>query len=405
MSISIEPFRIDIPSSEVERMKRKLEDARLPPKPIVPDAGDDYGPSMPWIHDMYTKLLAFDWSAAQDRLNQHAHFLATIPDPISKTDMTIHFTHTKSSHPSAMPILLIHGWPGSIHEFNHVIEPLANPPQGQQALHVVVPSLPGFLWSSPPPRGWTLRDTARLFNALMLHLGYEKYIAQAGDWGMFVARELGANPAYNTHCVGVHLNFSPTPLPPDLKPEDLTERERWVEERCQGWLDNHLGYAVMMRTRPHTLGVALYDSPLGILLWVGEKYWELCTPSRLNRTSTTSSPSETGFLGRWEEDVLTTVCLYHFSSCIMTSMLPYFENVKHAGFGEYIISERNRIKVPFGFMSCLYDSRPGTKRGVERSGDLLFYREYDDVGHFAALEAPGVLVRDVREFVREHVRL
>ena len=326
---------------------------------------------MEWIHSLYTKFLAFDWPAAQRHLNCHNHFLAQIPDPISSHPimshtLTIHFTHTRSSLPDAIPITLIHGWPGSIHEFDRVVDLLTNPPPGKQAFHVVVPSIPGFLWSSPPPkRGWTMQDTARIFHLLMLSLGHDKYVAQAGDWGMFVARELGANPEFKQHCKAVHLNFCPTPLPDNLTDEDLTEREKRIEKRCRNWLDEHLGYAVMMRTRPHTLGVSLVDNPFGIMMWVGEKYLELVNPEHL---------IDPDFKEKWDEATLTTVCLYYFSGCMMTSMLPYFENVKHAGFGDFVFAERNRVKVPLEFMSCAWDSRPGTKRGVERSGDLVFYK-------------------------------
>lgn len=322
---------------------------------------------MLWIHDLYNKFLTFDWPAAQDHLNRVSHHLARIPDPVSGHTLTIHFTHTVSRRPSSIPIILIHGWPGSIHEFDRVIEPLSNPSDpNQQAFHVVVPSIPGFLYSSPPPqRGWTMQDTARIFNLLMLGLGYDKYVAQAGDWGMFVARELGAHPEFSQHCRAVHLNFSPTPLPDQLKETDLNPREKQLEARCQDWLDNHLGYAVMMRTRPHTLGVSLVDNPVGIMMWVGEKYLELVNPAHME---------DPAFRREWEEAMLTTVCLYYFSGCMMTSMLPYFENVKHAGFGDFVIAERNRIKVPMAFMSCAWDSRPGTRRGVERSGKLVFYK-------------------------------
>lgn len=217
----------------------------------------------------------------------------------------------------------------------------------------------------------------------MLSLSYTRYAVQAGDWGMFAARELGAR--YPDSCRAVHLNFCPTPLPDGIT---LTDREGRAEARCQDWLDEHLVYAVCMRSRPHTLGVSLYDNPLGILLWVGEKYYELSHPK-------TWGPE-------WEREVLTTVCLYYFSGCIMTSMLPYFENVKHAGFGEFVLEERNRIRVPLGFLSCMYDSRPGTKRGVERSGDLVWYREEDELGHFAALEGPEILAAELRGFLGQH---
>lgn len=315
---------------------------------------------MPWAKRLYQKFVDLDWPATQRHLNRLEHFIATVQDPQDPSiTLDVHFTHTKSSNPSAIPILCVHGWPGSFHEFDKVVEPLANPPAGvDTAFHVVVPSLPGFAWSSPPPRrGWTQADTARIFNRLMLMLGYTSYTAQAGDWGMFVARELGSK---YSECKGVHLNFSPTPLPPELKPEDLTDRERHTVARSQDWLDKHLGYAVLMRTRPQSLSLMLHDNPMGILIFVGEKYIELSNPEIHNDAA-------------WDEVILTTSALYYFSDCIGTSALVYYENITHAEFGNYQLKAENNIKCPFGYTSFKWDSRPGSKRTVERTGNLVFY--------------------------------
>jgi pimeloyl-ACP methyl ester carboxylesterase len=342
---------------------------------------------MEWVHRLYAKYQNFDWAAVQQHLNRHNHHIASIPDEDGAVD--IHFTHTRSPNPHAIPLILIHGWPGSFYEFDKVVDRFANPSsKGSPSFHVVVPNIPGFMWSSPPPRrGWTLQDTARLYDKLMNSLGYSSYVAQAGDWGMFIARELGAK--YDG-CKAVHLNFCPTPLPAELKDSDLTEREKKLNARCNDWLDNHLGYAVCMRSRPQTIGVAFADNPVGIMMWVGEKFDELAAPSHQDE--------------QWEQDILTQVCLYYFSGCIMTSMLPYYENVKHAGFGDFVLKKQNRIKCPMGYTSFYYDSRPGTKRGVERSGNLVFYNEIDEGGHFAALECPDVLLKDCRKFFGEFYR-
>ena len=255
---------------------------------------------MEWTHRMYQKYLDFDWQAAQVRINRHQHFIASIPD--ESTTVDIHFTHTRSTRADAIPAIFCHGWPGSFFEFDRVVDDLANPSDpSQPAFHVVVPNIPGFMWSSPPHRtAWTMKDTARVYDKLMHALGYSSYCAQAGDWGMFIARELGAQ---HPGCKAVHLNFCPVPLPEDLTPSDLTEREKRLEVRCDDWLDNHLGYAVCMRSRPHTIGVALADNPLGIMIWVGEKYLELADPKNQDDA--------------WEEATLTQVCLYYFSGCIM----------------------------------------------------------------------------------------
>ncbi|KAJ9604108.1 hypothetical protein H2200_011631 [Cladophialophora chaetospira] len=410
--MGISSFKIDIDSKEVNRLKRKLEDTRIPKEPIVPDAGGDYaltyvswkGPSIEWFHRLYNKWLHdFDWISVQKQLNRHQHFLAGIED--ETCSLNIHFTHTKSSRPDAIPLLLVHGWPGSFHEFDRVVNAFANPENASDpAFHVVVPSLPGFCWSSPPPRrGWTMQDTARVFNKLMIELGYTSYTVQSGDWGSFVGRELGAN---FKECKAAHFNFCPVELDESLT--DLTEREKFTKERQQDWLDNHLGYAVVMRTRPQTIGVALNDNPVGILAWVGEKYIEAVHPSKLD-------PPDP----EWDQAILTTCALYCFTDCIMTSSLPYYEGVKHADFGNFFLKKENYVGVPMGYTSFLYDTRPGTERSVKKTGNLVFYNgesarfevkwsnmltlktECDEGGHFAALERPDVILQDCRKFFGE----
>ncbi|KAF2021192.1 epoxide hydrolase [Aaosphaeria arxii CBS 175.79] len=357
LSLKTERFKVDVPSHEIKRLKEKVRNTRLPSNPIVPEAGEDYGPPIEWFQRLHqTWTVDFDWESVQQHLNRHEHFLGNIKD--EEHNLKLHFVHVRSSRPNAIPLLLVHGWPGSFYEFDRVIDLLSEPKDANvQAFHVVVPSLPGFCWSSAPPRrGWTLKDNARVFNNLMLGLGYLSYGVQAGDWGSFVARELGAQyPA----CKAVHLNFCPVPLhTPD---NELSPREKLVKKRYDDWLDDHLGYAVCMRTRPHTIGVALIDNPVGIMSWVGEKYYEAAAPQKA------TDPE-------WDQAILIQSSLYYFTDCIMTSMLPYYENVKHAEFGSYFTRPENRIDVPFAYSSFLYDTRPGTERTVKETGNMVQYR-------------------------------
>lgn len=374
--IEIDPFTIQISESEVARLKRKLVDTRLPEHEIVAGAGDAYGtkhvyvkkaiiilsvlirnclgPPAEWFQRLYNKWVNdFDWFVVQKHLNRHQHAIATIPD--NEYDLKIHFTHTRSMRTDAIPIILIHGWPGSFYEFDRLVDNLAAPQsESDPAFHVVVPSLPGFCWSSnPPKRGWTMQDNGRLFDKLMAGLGYDSYVVQAGDWGSFVARELGSK---YPRCRAIHLNFSPATE--DFMPESESEKKR--HKRSQDWLDDHLGYAVCMRTRPHTVGYGFHDNPMGILSWVGEKYYELVSPARR------SDPA-------WDKIILTQVSLYYFSGCIMPSMLPYYENPKHAEFAKLFMIEENLVKVPMAYTSFLYDSRPGNKRSAKLTGNLVFY--------------------------------
>ena len=170
----IKPFKVDVPASEVDRLKRKLKDTRLPPKEIVPDAGDRYGPTYEWGQKLYQAWIDdFDWYEHQKNINTAPHFIYTHPDPALK----IHFVHAESKRKDAIPLLMVHGWPGSFYEFNKVWGPLSNPPdQSSPAFHVVVPSLPGYAFSDWPPRaGWTLQDTAAVYDDLMKKLGYSQY--------------------------------------------------------------------------------------------------------------------------------------------------------------------------------------------------------------------------------------
>ena len=382
-SDAITPFRVKIPSSEQDRLKERLLSTRYPKHEVVPGAGDDYGFPIQWPVDMRDYWLnQFSWPQAQERMNKWPHFTTSIEG------QTIHFIHQRSPHPDAIPILLVHGWPGSLYEFSEVIDPLTQGSPTSPAFHCVVPSLPGFTFSSAPHRrGWTVKDTARVFHALMQRLGYSTYCAQAGDWGQFPVRELGAK--YADHCKVIHLNWCPGALPEHLCDADLTDREKGALAKGIDWRTNHIGYAVLMRTRPHALAWMLADNPLGLLAFVGEKYIEASNPAIQNTD-------------KWKDHILTTVCLYYFTSCIASSALVYYENVPHHEFAKYTMAEENAIRCPFMYTSYWFDTAPNSKRAVERTGRLVAYKERDYAGHFACLEDPGGVVEDVREVVGEH---
>ncbi|KAK5070993.1 hypothetical protein LTS08_000645 [Lithohypha guttulata] len=383
MSQNLRDFKVDIPRAEVDRLLRKLKDTRIPTQEIVPGAGSDYGISTEWIREMYDYWINdFDWYKQQAYMNQWPHHLVDI------NDQTVHFVHARSDRADAIPILLIHGWPGSFYEFSQVINLLTKPEDpSKQAFHCVVPSLPGFCFSSGPPKAQTLKHVAGMFHELMRCVGYSDYSVQAGDWGHWVGRELAANPTYSKHVQAIHFNWIPAPLPPPSS-EVLSPREQQIHERVQAWLNSHLAYAQFMRTRPSSLGVMLTDNPTAILSFIGEKYDEVCNPHNpLTRSNL------------WRDHILTTVCLYYFSNCSNTASLVYFENIRHEKFPEEIVKKENRVTVPMGYTSFLYDTRPSVRWGVEQTGNLVFYNERDEAGHFAALECPGGLVEDVRSLV------
>ncbi|KAK0661746.1 putative epoxide hydrolase [Lasiodiplodia hormozganensis] len=392
----INPFDPTVSQDEVNRLFRKLKDTRLPEYPIVPDSADndDYGAPLDWARRLkeYWET-QYDWTKAQEEICSWHHFKTRIEG------IDIHFVHEKaaaspSSSAKPIPLLLVHGWPGSFYEFSRVIGPLTSPPSADAgpAFDVVVVSLPGFAWSGPPPRrGWTLQDSARVFDTLMGRLGYFSYCAQGGDWAHFVLRELGSGrfPA----CRAVHTNMCPSE-PPVAPGEEPTSREKWAEERLQWWLgrpraERHMGFAVEMRTRPQTLGVALNDSPVGIMMWVGEKYNELTDPERC---ADLQDPE-------FNHRLATTLSLYFFTPpSIMTSMLCYYENVRHEDYAEFNLRPENRITVPMGFTSYKWDTSPTSERTVATTGNVKWFKERDYGGHFAALETPQEMVDDLRSF-------
>lgn len=350
---AIYPFKVDIPREEVERLYRKVKDTRLPPKEIVPDAGNKYGPTYTWAKDLLEAWQNdFDWFPIQDEINSVPQFKTKVED------VNIHFVHVRSERADAIPLIMVHGWPGSFYEFSKVWKPLANPEDPKQpAFHVVVPSMPGYCFTDWPPKaGWTLQDNARIFDALMKRLGYSEYMFQGGDWAHWVGREMGSK--YTDSCKLVHFNFAPSPLPEGV---EYTKRESEVQKRVDDWLENHMGYAVCMRTRPHTIGFGFNDNPMGILMWVGEKYNEAADPEKQKRRY-------------WTQCILTTATLYYFTDCIMPSMLCYYENVRHENFASFAMEAHNRITVPFGYTSFYWDTEPSSKRAVERTGNMVYYK-------------------------------
>lgn len=238
--------------------------------------------------------------------------------------------------------------------------------------------MPGFCWSQGPPKGWKLQDTARIFDELMQRLGYKSYVAQGGDWGHWVVRELGAK--YSERCKAVHTNMCPSE-PPVKDQSEWTEREKIAQGMTDWWLgkpgkETHMGYAIEMRTRPQTIGIAFSDNPVGIMMFVGEKYHELVDPKYRDL-------SNKDFV----DDVLTTLCLYYFTSpSIMTSMLCYYNNVRHEDYVEFNTREENKIISPFGFSSFRYDITPTSQRACQTTGNCQWFR-----GEFVYFDVQGLI--------------
>ena len=264
----IRPFRIEIPQADVDDLRERLARTRWPDQ--IPGAGRDYGIPLEYVRELaeYWRT-GYDWRVHEARLNAFDQFTTTIDG------QRIHFLHVRSAEPGALPLIITHGWPGSVVEFTNIIGPLTDPAayggDPADAFHLVVPSIPGYGFSGPTrDRGWDVRRVARAWASLMDGLGYQRYGAQGGDWGSSISRELGL--AAPEHVIGVHLNM----LVPHVRdtPDDLTEQERSRLEALRRFQSTGSGYFALQSTRPQTLAYRLTDSPAGQLAWITEKFGE-----------------------------------------------------------------------------------------------------------------------------------
>jgi pimeloyl-ACP methyl ester carboxylesterase len=299
----------------------------------------------------------------------------------------VHFLHVRSPEPDALPLILTHGWPGSIVEFLDIIGPLSDPRahggDPTQAFHLVIPSLPGFGFSGPTHEtGWTTHRIARAWAALMQRLGYERYGAQGGDWGAFVSPELGrVDP---DHVVGVHVNAATMGFIPfgPVDPDELagfTAVEKGRLERLNRFLTDMNGYFQIQATRPQTLAYGLADSPVGQLAWIVEKFKEW-----------THSSAEQPEDAIDRDHMLTNVMLYWLTDTAASSARLYYENM-HSG-----TWSRQPSPTPTGV--AVFAEDVAFRRYGERGNNIVHWSEFDRGGHFAAMEAPDLLIGDIRTF-------
>lgn len=374
----ITPFTIDIPQSDLDDLQQRLERTRFAPD--LPDPGWRYGVPTAYLRDLVTYWKdEYDWRAWEVKLNGYPQFTSEIDGE------TLHFLHIESAEPDATPLVLIHGWPGSILEFIHVIEPLTNPVahggKPEDAFHLVIPSLPGFGFSSPThSAGWTSHRAALAVAELMRRLGYERYGAQGGDLGAFIAPELGK--VDSGRVVGVHVNaatfgFTPWGEVSDDELESFIESERERLARLQHWTREGNGYFQVQATRPQTISAGLSDSPAGQLAWIVEKFKEW----------TFAPDSEEIPVDR--DIILTDVMLYWLTNAASSSSRVYYEDM-HAELWS------PPSGVPLGV--AVFAEDVAIRRYGEEAYNIVHWSEFDRGGHFAALEAPDLLVGDIRAF-------
>ena len=375
-STVIETYSINIADERLDDLQQRLARARWPEPEVV----DDWSQGVPagWLREMCEYWAeAYDWRAREHALNRFDHFRT----PIDGID--VHFIHQRSPVESARPLLITHGWPGSVVEFHKVIEPLCDPERyggdPADAFHIVCPSLPGFGFSGKPTEpGWGVERIARAWAVLMSQLGYDRYLAQGGDWGSAVTQSIGWQDP--DHCAGIHVTLAmgtrPTPSDP---PTPAEQRALDGLAYYQAW---DSGYSKEQSTRPQTIGYALTDSPIGQAAWILEKFWAW----------TDSDGDPLNVLGR--DELLDNVMVYWLTETAASSARIYWES-----FGSI---EQQPITVPTGVSVYPREIVQPVRKWME-AGDyrnIQYFAEMDKGGHFAAFEQPEAYVGDVRAWAR-----
>lgn len=376
---SIKPFKIAIDEAVLTDLQQRLARTRWPDE--IDGSEWDYGVKLSTMKELVGYWQTdYDWRQHERMLNEFDQFTTEIDG------LKIHYIHVRSKEGNALPLVLTHGWPGSIYEFYKVIGPLTDPVahggKAEDAFHVVCPSLPGFGFSDKPrERGYSVSRMADTIAKLMARLGYEKYGAQGGDWGAGVSNWLGRYDA--EHAIGVHINF-PSGSPPMMgdpwQGVSPAERERY-EKRNQE-LQNQKAYGAIQGTRPQTLGFALNDSPAGQAAWIIDKFWVW---------SDHGGNLENSFT---KDELLTNVMLYWVTQSGPSSARIYFEREQYTG-------DRKAGRAPVGVALFPKEINVPPRKWVEAQYNLIHFTEMPKGGHFAALEQPGLLVDDVRTFFRK----
>jgi epoxide hydrolase len=376
VTTEVVPFRIDVPQADLDDLRDRLARTRWPDQ--LPGVGWDYGIPLEYVQELagYWRT-DYDWRVHEARLNGFEQFTTTIDGA------RVHFLHVRSASPDALPLIITHGWPGSVVEFTDIIGPLTDPGSfggsPGDAFHLVVPSIPGYGFSGPTrDRGWDVRRVARAWAVLMSRLGYERYGAQGGDWGAMISRDLGLTDP--EHVIGVHLNMLITRMPDD--PGELTEEETRRREMARRFRATGSGYGAIQSTRPQTLAYGLTDSPAGQLAWIVEKFGEW-TDDGLPHEAVD------------RDQLLTNVTVYWLTGTAGSSARLYYESSRSQAWGPPAPDG-----VPTGVAVFPREIVSPIRRFAELADRIVRWTEFDRGGHFAAMEVPDLLVGDVREFFR-----
>jgi pimeloyl-ACP methyl ester carboxylesterase len=379
--MAIEPFRIHVPDGVLQDLRERLGRTRFPDE--VNDADWSYGTALAYLKGLVDYWRTqYDWRAAERALNEWTHFRSEVDG------LKIHFIHEPGVGPQPLPLLLSHGWPGSVFEFMQIIGPLTNPAahggDPADAFHVVAPSLPGYGFSDHPRApGMHPGKIADVFATLMQQLGYARFGAQGGDWGAIITTCLGSQHA--ARLLGIHLNMVVAFPPDESNPgAGLSEAEMVALMEMQRFLNEETGYQRIQGTKPQTLGYALNDSPAGLAAWIVEKFrtWSDCQGDVERRFT--------------KDALLTNIMLYWVTESAPSSVRLYCEAMRSGMFPPRGL----RIEVPTGCAIFPREMFRPPRAWAEKVYNVQRWSVMPAGGHFAAMEEPKMLIDDIRAFFR-----
>lgn len=375
---TITPFKINVDQKQIDDLHERLQKTIMPSQ--IANSGWAYGPTNDYIKELVNTLLRkYDWRKHEAKLNEYPQFTAEIDG------QNIHFIHVESSEKNAMPLMLIHGWPGSIIEFIDLIEPLTNPVKyggkAEDAFHVVIPSIPGFGFSGPTKEaGWNNDRIAAAFNKLMQDLGYEQYGVHGGDAGAVIAPAMGRLAPKNV--TGIHLNAATMgfiPMGP-VDPKDIesmTDAEKQRMGRVQKFMSEYFAFNMIQSNRPQALAFAISDSPAGLMGWMSELFAEFGER-----------------VGKIDDDkFLTNFMVYWATNTASSSIRSYYENAHDSN----AWTPKENSGVPTG-VAVFQESDVAIRQFGEQGNNIVSWTEHEKGGHFPALEVPETIVSDVRTF-------
>ncbi|KAK5042320.1 hypothetical protein LTR13_002126 [Exophiala sideris] len=370
------PYKISIPDDELDLLKQKLRLARLPKTRKGADQGEDNGVTASFMQDILNFWRTqYDWRSEEARLNTMAQFMTNI-DVEGFGDIELHFVHARSQRPDAIPLLFLHGWPGSFMEVSNIL-PILN----EAGFHVVAPSLPGYGFSSYPEKpGFKHRHHAMTFHSLMQKLDYPEYVVQGGDWGSDIVRIIGLMYPENVKAVHQNMLMMLKPDFPGGQEPTYSAYERICLDRLQWFNDTNSDYDKIQATKPRTLGFAMHDSPVGMLAWMADKLfmWADEYP--------------------WTHTELITWTLLHYFPGPTTAFQMYFENNPAGLMDPESWVRTTYLKAPTGYSAFPKELSIVPRSWAETISNVQSWKEHSRGGHFAAYEKPNELAEDVIDF-------